>query len=131
VTSDPILVSNSPPEIVSQAANSGTGATYRYQVEARDPDGDRRLRFRLEEAPPGMTIDPISGALSWTPPLDAVGTHPVEVVVDDLQGGQDSQRFSVVISEEQAKEAGTPTAGAAGETVADAEPPAALDEDDR
>jgi hypothetical protein len=127
VMSDPILVSNSPPEIVSKAGNAGTGETYRYQVEARDPDGDRRLRFRLEEAPRGMTIDPISGLLTWTPPLDAVGSHPVEVVVDDLQGGQASQRFSVVISEEQAKEASPPD----GDAVAGAAPPAAAEEDDR
>jgi hypothetical protein len=127
-------VDNSPPEIVSTPGNSGTGAAYLYRVEARDPDGDRRLRFRLEEAPEGMVIDPITGSLSWTPPADAVGRHPVEVVVDDLQGGTDSQRFTVDITEEAAS-GETDAASAAAEAdappaAADA-PPAAADEDGR
>jgi len=98
--SAPIRVENSPPKIVSTPRNMGDARVYRYQVEAQDPDGDRRLRFRLEQAPPGMTIDPISGALSWTPPPSATGSHGVEVVVDDLQGGEARQRFTVEISEE-------------------------------
>jgi len=98
--SAPIRVENSPPRIVSTPGNAGDSSVYRYQVEAQDPDGDRRLRFRLEQAPAGMTIDPISGALSWTPPPSATGSHNVEVVVDDLQGGEASQRFTVEISEE-------------------------------
>jgi len=110
--SAPIRVENSPPQIVSTPHNTGDASVYRYQVEAQDPDGDHRLRFRLEQAPPGMTIDPISGALSWTPPPDATGTHNVEVVVDDLQGGQTSQRFTVEISEE-APEPASPASAAA------------------
>jgi len=99
IKSDPIRVANSPPRIVSTPANAGDASVYLYQVRAEDPDGDRRLRFRLEEGPPGMTIDPITGSLSWAPPSTATGTQSVEVLVDDLQGGQDSQRFTVVISE--------------------------------
>ena len=85
VRSQPIRVENSPPQIVSKPANAGDASTYLYHVEAKDPDGDLRLRFRLEQAPPGMVIDPITGSLSWTPPSDATGSSPVEVVVDDLQ----------------------------------------------
>ena len=118
VKSEPILVSNSPPQIVSTPVNTGPEGTYAYQVEAKDPDGDRRLRFRLEQAPAGMTIDPVSGALSWTPASDASGTHTVEVVVDDLQGGVSSQRFTVVM---EVPEAAPAAAGA----PAGATPPAA------
>lgn len=101
LVSEPIRVENSPPKIVSSPANLGADGVYRYAVKAEDPDGDRRLRFRLDEAPPGMTIDPISGTLTWTPGADAIGAHTVTVVVDDLQGGVGSQRFSVVIAEEE------------------------------
>ena len=120
VMSQPIRVENSPPKIVSAPANAGDGDVYRYHVKAEDPDGDRRLRFRLEEAPPGMTIDPISGELVWTPPASAVGTHSVAVVVDDLQGGVAEQRFSVVIGEEEPEK--TETAAAPPAPAAPATP---------
>ncbi len=97
IRSAPISVENSPPKIVSTPKNTGPEGTYVYEVKAEDPDGDRRLRFRLKTAPAGMTIDPIMGDLTWTPPADAEGSHPVEVIVDDLQGGIASQRFSVDI----------------------------------
>jgi len=119
VKSAPIVVANSPPKIVSTPANAGDANVYLYQVRAEDPDGDLRLRYRLEQGPPGMTIDPISGALSWTPPPTATGTQNVEVVVDDLQGGQASQRFTVVISEVDAP---TPAAAAEGSADGDAAP---------
>jgi len=122
VKSAPILVANSPPKILSTPANAGDSDVYRYQVRAEDPDGDRRLRYRLEQGPNGMTIDPITGALSWTPPPSATGTQNVEVVVDDLQGGEASQRFTVVIGEE---EAAKPAAAAAGTADADEAPDAA------
>ncbi|MBW2315267.1 MAG: hypothetical protein JRH10_13840 [Deltaproteobacteria bacterium] len=113
--SAPIKVENSPPKIVSTPANAGDASVYLYQVQAEDPDGDRRLRYRLEQGPPGMTIDPISGALSWAPAESATGTHNVEVAVDDLQGGVGSQRFTVVISEEEAAaEAAPPAAPSEG-----------------
>lgn len=113
IRSEAIQVENSPPEITSKPGNSGTEGNYVYQVEAKDADGDRRLRFRLEEAPPGMIIDPIGGRLSWTPPADATGTHTVEVTVDDLQGGIGSQRFTVVIGEPEPETPAPATARAA------------------
>jgi hypothetical protein len=124
VMSEPIRVENSPPKILSTPANAGTADSYRYKVEAEDPDGDRRLRFRLEEGPPGMTIDPIGGELAWTPPAGAKGSHPVAVVVDDLQGGESEQRFTVELGEPEPEKPAA-TAEAAGPA------PAASEDDDR
>jgi len=111
IRSQPIPVENSPPRIVSTPRNEGGEGEYRYAVKAEDPDGDRRLRFRLEQGPAGMTIDPITGELAWQPPADAAGDHTVEVAVDDLQGGVESQIFTVVI-EEGGPETAAPAAAA-------------------
>ena len=46
-----------------------SGAPFRYQVPATDPNGDA-LRFRLlpvSPIPAGMTIDEATGVISWTP----------------------------------------------------------------
>jgi len=42
------------------------GQTFVYDVDATDPDGDA-LTFSLVAAPSGMTIDPASGLVRWTP----------------------------------------------------------------
>jgi hypothetical protein len=89
---------------------------FQYAVEARDPDGDRNLRYSLVSAPEGMSIDRMGGEIRWQPRADQSGKHAIEVAVEDGQGGKDSQLFEVTI----AKEAGRPLAAPA--PAAQAEP---------
>lgn len=90
------ITANGPPRIVSAPV---TGATwlepYAYQVVAADPDHDP-LTFSLDEAPSGMTIDPVTGLISWMPP--GTGTLPVTVRVSDNRGGSVTQAFDLVVS---------------------------------
>ncbi|MBE0542658.1 MAG: putative Ig domain-containing protein [Verrucomicrobia bacterium] len=54
------------------------------QAEATDADlPANTLTFSLTTAPTGMTINPGSGLLTWTPAQTQVGTHPVAVRVAD------------------------------------------------
>ena len=39
---------------------------YAYQVAARDPQS-LPLTYSLVDGPPNMTIDPVTGLVSWTP----------------------------------------------------------------
>lgn len=41
-------------------------SSYRYDVDAIDPDGDP-LVYSLIESPEGMTIDPVTGFIEWEP----------------------------------------------------------------
>lgn len=43
-----------------------------------------RFLFRLLEGPPGMTVDEVTGRVTWSPVLDDVGRHGVNVVAEDL-----------------------------------------------
>jgi VCBS repeat-containing protein len=55
-------------------------------ASAIDPDNPANaLTYSLDTAPAGMTIDPLTGSISWTPAeTDGPGDHPVTVrVVDD------------------------------------------------
>jgi len=110
-SSDPVTLGNTAPRIVSSPSWKREGDTFRYQVEARDPDGDRTLRYRLQEGPPGMQVDALAGVVTWTPEPDQEGTHPVEIEVDDLHGGRSAQRFEVVMESERG--ASQPPAAAA------------------
>jgi hypothetical protein len=106
VTSRDLQIGNSDPKIVSRPETQFEGGVFQYVVEARDPDGDRHLRYSLVSAPEGMSIDRMGGEIRWQPRPDQSGKHAIEVAVEDGQGGKDSQLFEVTIG----KEAGRPLA---------------------
>ena len=93
---DPV---NNAPEITSTpdtVFNIETGI-YEYDVDAVDPDDDE-LTYSLVEAPEGMTIDAITGVISWQPdiiPFDSV--VPVEIRVEDGRGGFDIQEYQIEV----------------------------------
>jgi hypothetical protein len=107
-----LVASNTAPKITSQPpAGMGAEGVYRYAVEAKDPDGDRALRFRLGAAPEGAKIDPMLGEITWKPSFQQAGKHAVEVVVSDGHGGETTQRFEVTVR--AIEEAAAPPAAAA------------------
>lgn len=89
---------NSPPEVTSRPTAIGSDGVFRYGIEARDPDNDRNLRFRLLEGPPGLTVDPVVGQVVWTPRAEQAGSHSVEVAVDDGHGGVTGHRFDLTVT---------------------------------
>ena len=106
-----VAIGNSAPLIESIPTQQSESGLFRYAFEAKDPDGDRNLRFRLREAPEGMRIDPILGVVTWRPKPGQVGVHPVDVMVEDSHGDGSALRFEVTV---------TSTPGDSGE-----QPPAA------
>ena len=91
--SNPLEVMNSNPKITSTAPAAETPYTYSYQVTASDPDNDS-LTFSIE-GPPGMTIDPYSGLISWNFKEAGYGNYSVKVIVEDELGAQDFQIFTL------------------------------------
>jgi len=102
--SAPVRVGNSPPQIVSSPGSHFEGGVFRYALEARDPDGDRGLRFRLLSGPEGMTVEPVLGEIRWKPRRGQAGTHGVDVVVEDPSGGAGAQKFEVTVREVEAEQ---------------------------
>ena len=88
------------PEIVSQPIErAGMQYLYRYPVEAFDPDPDEVVTFRLDMAPAGMKIDPITGVIEWSPQESDLGDHQVVVVAADSTGRSDTQAFELRVDE--------------------------------
>jgi PKD repeat protein len=85
------MITSTPPLEVNE------GSTYTYNVTAIDPNGDP-LTYALLKSPPGMTIDPSTGVITWTPPAgQPQGGNDVTVQVSDPQGHTDTQSFSIWI----------------------------------
>jgi len=89
---------NRAPVINSSAPTIATeNEPYIYAVQASDPDAGDTLTYSLPTAPAGMTINSNTGLISWTPASAQIGEHPVIVLVQDQDGLQVSQSYTVKV----------------------------------
>ena len=96
----PTECDNSAPTITSTPPVTATvGLLYTYDVEATDPDVGDILTVSLDVAPAGMTIDPSSGLIQWTPDGTQAGGNVVAVRVTDVGGRFTTQSFLVDVAE--------------------------------
>ena len=95
--SEPLVLGNGPPTIMSTPSAPVGRERYEYVVKAIDPEGDR-IRYRLEIAPPGMTIEADTGHIAWQVAPELTGTYKVRVVAEDSQGGTAFQEFDVTLA---------------------------------
>jgi hypothetical protein len=94
--SEPIMISNGPPIIVSSPSNKTDGNIYTYQVKANDPDNGP-LIFSLKAAPKGMEINKETGLIRWEIRREDKGKHSFEIEVSDDEGAKISQRHTLEI----------------------------------
>jgi hypothetical protein len=94
--SAPVVIGNSPPEIVSEPPARMEDNTFRYAVQTVDIDGDP-IKFSLQgEAPTGLEIDPATGLIQWKPVMSkSEMTYVFQVVAEDPDGGQSIQEISL------------------------------------
>ncbi len=91
---EPKPIGNLPPTITSTPETLACeGHLYTYDVDATDPDPGDTLAFSFDGAPTGMSIDPASGVITWTP--TSGGDYPVVVRVSDGNGGTATQGFTL------------------------------------
>jgi hypothetical protein len=70
-------------------------AVYSYDVDATDPDGDV-IQYSLLLGPSGMTINPVTGLISWKPGKNQAGSVQVKVKASD-GGLYDTQTFTITV----------------------------------
>ncbi|WP_177418126.1 putative Ig domain-containing protein [endosymbiont of Lamellibrachia barhami] len=78
------------------ALDALAGVTYTYDADASDPDGDP-LIYSLVQPLSGMSLDPVTGLMIWTPDGSQVGNQLVKIRVEDGRGGIAEQLFTVVV----------------------------------
>lgn len=74
------------------------GQTYTYDVEAYDAGGDLLSFGFATPAPVGMTIDPATGVIGWTPTQDDGGERQISVRVSDPAGHFDTQTWQLGVA---------------------------------
>lgn len=89
---------NRNPFITSMPVETATeNVAYSYDVDATDPDLDT-LAYSLSIFPTGMTIDSISGLISWTPDYTQAGDHDVSACVTDGPGAVTCQGWTISVA---------------------------------
>jgi len=94
-----VLTANIAPEISSQIGDMKetvvAGELYKDTVEASDQDEDA-LTFSVNAGPSGLTIDPSSGIITWTPDTSLQGDNvTVTIKVSDPAGAFDTVKWSI------------------------------------
>ena len=86
---------NRPPTFASNPNSEAIpGLAYVYQATASDPDNDA-LTFSLLTGPAGMSVDPGSGKVTWSPQTSDLGNQAVLLQLDDGHGGTAQQQYTV------------------------------------
>lgn len=98
--SDTVTIVNLDPTITSAALTTATeGTAYGYVAIATDPGSADVLTWTLLSGPTGMSIDALSGAITWTPTYaDSLAPVSVSIRVDDGDGGAAEQDFTVTVT---------------------------------
>jgi hypothetical protein len=126
-------LANRPPKIAGLPAIESEAGGIHADLQAEDPDGDKSLRFRVIQGPPGLRVDPVSGRLSWKPEQGTTGVQAVEVAVADSLGAESALRFELNVApaaEEKAAEEKAGNAKSARRKQAAPAPPAKKSADD-
>ncbi|MFZ5917451.1 MAG: LamG-like jellyroll fold domain-containing protein [Chloroflexota bacterium] len=87
-------VDNFAPSIVSSPiVYAAVGKPYSYNVQAV---GNPPPTFALLAGPGGMTLDPTTGQIAWTPTVAQEGEHNVQIEASNTEGN-DTQSFAVAV----------------------------------
>jgi large repetitive protein len=73
------------------------GVAYGYTVHATDVV-QNGLVYSVFSGPTGMTVDPSTGVVTWTPTAGQVGTQAVDLRATDVAGNMLDQTFNVAVS---------------------------------
>jgi RHS repeat-associated protein len=91
---------NSPPDLIPPGDRLiAPSLAFSTTLFATDADAGDTLTFSLVSGPSGLTVNPSSGRLDWTPPANASGPQAVSVAVTDSEGASDSGSFTITVAQ--------------------------------
>ena len=96
-----VVAVNDPPVITSKPlTTTRVWSSYRYDVDAKDPDAGDTLSYSLTDKPDGMIIDPNTGLIEWRPDNAQAGDHDIIIKVEDANNipASDTQSFTITVT---------------------------------
>lgn len=89
-------VTGRPPvvEPIANKTNSEGDVISLPAIAVTDPDGDLVFTFSATNLPPGLSINPLTGAIAGSLPYTSAGTYSVSITVTDAKGGQATVSFT-------------------------------------
>ncbi|XZE55261.1 putative Ig domain-containing protein [Planctomycetaceae bacterium SH139] len=109
------VIANTPPTLLEvDLLETEIDRPLRQRLEAFDANGDRVTFSLIPEPnnghlpPLGMTLDPYSGQLDWTPNREQIGLHRVHVMALDGRGGRDFTELSIQVTPPRTHENSSP-----------------------
>ena len=97
-----VVPPNTPPTFTSTPPDDAApqvGKPFQYQATALDADGDALTYALLPDAPAGITLDPLTGLLLWTPLAGQLGQQEITLKVTDSRGGEATQTLALLVIE--------------------------------
>lgn len=88
----PIAIANG---VIPASANVGT----QMSVNLSHEEEGTTLRYSLQNAPAGMTIDAATGLLTWTPTSAQIGNQNFSLVLTDTAGNARTQTFTIGVND--------------------------------
>src|SRR5262249_55201720 len=76
---------------------AAVGQAYQYRIAAHDPNGGP-VSYVLDSGPSSMSVDSVTGLLSWTPRPGDAAQVPVALVAYNVRGGHATQKFTIAVS---------------------------------
>lgn len=94
-----LTIDTTAPSAITSTATTTVeiGGTYGYDVQSSS-EGDADTSYSLDGAPAGMTINPATGVISWTPTAAQAMTHQFVVLLADKAGNAVTQNVSVTVT---------------------------------
>ncbi|MCB1491106.1 MAG: putative Ig domain-containing protein, partial [Rhodobiaceae bacterium] len=90
---------NTPPEFIGEPPNTAViGEAYAYTIEVEDPD-DTIFGFLLLQGPDGLTVDPDTGAVSFTPTAASPAMADVRVRIFDMRGAFADAEWTINVAD--------------------------------
>jgi ELWxxDGT repeat protein/VCBS repeat-containing protein len=89
----PAAITSTAPQTVA------LGASLSYDVQSAS-EGETANVYSLENAPAGMTIDPVTGVIAWTPSAQQAQTHQFVIRLSDQAGNSTTQNVVVTVTGE-------------------------------
>ncbi len=75
------------------------GQLYSVSIVAPDPDSDVVKYFIQSGQPPLLTLDSMSGLISWTPDNSLAGIYPITIVItDSKENGTATHSFTITVN---------------------------------